>query len=211
MVIRARTSGSSAGANPMKEEMYFFRLRGSFSEWPSFPRCGSRGRPHFSHSPPPPPAPGCSAWSRWSPPTGFAPPRPGKFPHMGSVGAHRPDPQMGRHRVPPLMTADTVAASCTGVTWKDWPKETVANSTAPIFSILCIMVDASPGRSMPVFPGGRTAQSIHSNRSTPSLCPTSMSTGLQEFIMPSRNVSPPWPPVLWQRISGPPQCGIPGS
>ena len=32
MVIRAITCGSSAGAKPTKEEIYFFRLLGSFSD-----------------------------------------------------------------------------------------------------------------------------------------------------------------------------------
>lgn len=36
--------------------------------------------------------------------------------------------------------------SCSGVIWKDWPNDTVASSTSPIFSFLCIMVAASPGQ-----------------------------------------------------------------
>ena len=57
-----------------------------------------------------------------------------------------------RGHVSPLITEDAVVMSCSGVIWKDWPNDTVASSTSPMFSFLCIMVAASPGRSIPVFP-----------------------------------------------------------
>ena len=38
-----------------------------------------------------------------------------------------------------------------GVIWKDCPKDTVASSTFPMSSSLCMIVPASPGRSIPVF------------------------------------------------------------
>ncbi len=48
------------------------------------------------------------------------------------------------------MMALVAVSSCKGVIWKDWPNDIVANSTAPILSMLCIMELASPGISTPV-------------------------------------------------------------
>lgn len=62
-----------------------------------------------------------------------------------------------------------------------------------IFS-LCIMVDASPGTSIPVRFINPKSDILRKKSDTPTLAPTSMKTGLQEFIMPSKNVSLPCPP-----------------
>ena len=57
----------------------------------------------------------------------------------------------GVMRLPPLTMEAAVVASWIGVIWNDWPNDTVASSTRPMFFGSCMIVPASPGMSMPVF------------------------------------------------------------
>ena len=105
-------------------------------------------------------------------------------------------PKCGVMEYPPFIMEPARLTSLIGESWKDWPKDIVASSTAPTFFSLCIMVDASPGTSIPVRFINPKSDILRKKSDTPTRAPTSIKTGLHEFIIPSKKVSLPCPPFL---------------
>ena len=131
------TTGSSAGANPRKDEIYRFALLGSVWEVAVFPPISYPSMYASFRSPPTQRSPEFRGRSETSPPKEFRP-----WNHTSVSPQHfRPRPAPPRRLwgvtlVPPLISEETVVASWIGVIWNDCPKDIAQHNLTDIFFLV---------------------------------------------------------------------------